>query len=266
MESTSTLIVAGERSTHSRLQNLLRQDSEINLVGLCDSEHEAVALIQRCKPELVFLDVKSNQIDGLGIVERFDDEKLPVFIYVSDDPEYALRAFDFRVRDYLLNPFSDERFKRALGRAKATIHQQKLIEHCGQLMLLLQNKPASLRPRDDIRPSEEPKIPVDRLVLKAGSRFLLLSTDEIDWIEASDVYVRLHTSGRSHLMRTRIKSVEKQLDAKQFIRIHRSTIVNLRRVREIVPHYNGGAIVSLRDGTKLKMSRSYLHKLTSILS
>ncbi len=266
MDTLTVLVAEEDGPSRERLIQLLEQEPDIDVVAACADGQETMELIQTCAPQLVLLNVELDTLGGFAIIERLSGDALPAFLVVADTAQYALQAFDARAVDYVLKPLDEERLRRALGRARTHIQHQKLIAHSQQLLTLLHNTQLHPGPSPEKPEVTKPERQAERLVLKTGSRFLLVDMDEIDWVEADDVYVRLHTGNKSQLMRARLKNLERQLDAKRFVRIHRSTIVNLSRVREVTPHPNGGAVVSLRNGKKLKMSRSYLDRMTTLLA
>jgi two-component system LytT family response regulator len=265
------LIVDDEELARLRLRRLLERETDVTVVGECGRGDEAIDFIRAQAPDVVFLDIQMKDIDGFGVVDELEARAAPFFIFVTAYDRYAVRAFDSNALDYLLKPFSDERLRRALERARARLLQHQISTVSDRLLSLLQTyRPAgattAFAAADEPAGREEPEMrPLDRLVLKTGGRLLFMDVDRVDWIEAEGVYVRLHTGTRSHLLRESLTNVEKRLDPARFIRIHRSTIVNADRIREIVPHFNGGAIVVLQDGTRLKLSRGYRERVTATL-
>jgi len=247
------IIVDDEPPARRNLRALLKSDAEIELVKECGNGKEAVSSIRALAPELVFLDVQMPEMDGFEVLEQLTGKPLPVIIFVTAYDKYALRAFEVSALDYLLKPFSDERFRKALQQAKQQIEQQDASELGKKLMTLIGS-----------RQPEAPKY-LSRLMVKTAGRVIFLKTDEIDWIEAYDYYVRLHSAGKTHLLRQTMSELENALDPERFARIHRSTIVNLDRVRELHPLFNGEALVILHDGTQLKLSRSRRESLENRL-
>jgi two-component system LytT family response regulator len=183
-------------------------------------------------------------------------------IFVTAYDQHALQAFEVHALDYLLKSYTDERFAAALRRAKEQIQQKKVNEISRRLVALLDGQKNSLK---DESSSADEKSYLNRLIVKTGGRVFFLKVDEIDWIEAADNYVYHHVGGKSHLLRETMNGLEKQLDPIKFQRIHRSTIVNLDRIKELQPHVHGDYVVVLHDGAQLKMSRSHRPKLESAL-
>lgn len=241
-----TIIVDDEPPARRNLRALLKRDPEIELVKECGDGKDAVASIRALAPDLVFLDVQMPEIDGFAVLEHLAGHPLPVIIFVTAYDQYALKAFEVSALDYLLKPFSDERFRKALAQAKQQIEQQDASEFGRKMLRLIGAR--------DLKP-EAPRH-LTRLMVKTAGRVLFLKTDEIDWIEAYDNYVRLHAGRKAHLLRQTMNELEAALDPEQFARTHRSTIVNLDRVKELQPLFNGEALILLHDGTELKLSRS----------
>jgi two-component system LytT family response regulator len=246
------LIVDDEPIARERLLALLRREPDIEVLGECRDGNEAVATIRREHPDLVFLDVQIPELDGFGVVRALDGAKLPVVVFVTAYDQYALQAFEVHAVDYLLKPFDEERFQRALGRARQAIQA----DHGGavneRLLALLK----------DLKPEAQY---LERVVVKSSGRLFFLRTDEIDWIESSGNYVCLHAGKESHLLRETMSSLESRLDPARFIRIHRTAIVRIDQIKELQPLFHGEYEVVLRDGTRLTLSRSYRDRLQSLL-
>lgn len=248
-----TLIVDDEPLARERLAAFLSGEPEIELIGECADGHEAVAAVRKHSPDLVFLDVQMPGLDGFGVIAELAGEKLPAIIFVTAYDQFALRAFEVHAVDYLLKPFDRERFNKALQRAVEQIRRSQpadLSERLAKMISELQ--PASQRP-------------FDRLAIKSDGRVLLFKPEEIDWIEAADNYVNLHVGNESHLHRETMSALEARLPSKQFLRISRSTIVNVERIKELQPMFHGDYVVILKDGTRLSLSRGYREKLNQLL-
>jgi two-component system LytT family response regulator len=260
MEKIRTIIIDDEPLARDSMRVLLERDSEIELVAECANGHEALQAIQELAPDLLFLDVQMPEMDGFEMLARVKTECLPVVIFVTAYDQHALRAFEVHALDYLLKSYSDDRFEAALRRAKEQIRQKKVTEISQRLVALLDSQKQEKTPAPP-----EPGKYLTRLVVKSGGRVFFLKTAEIDWIEAADYYVYLHVGGKSHLLRETMNALEKQLDPRKFQRLHRSTIVNLDRIKELQPHAHGDYTVILHDGTPLKLSRSYRPKVEAAL-
>jgi len=226
------LVVDDEPLARSNLIVLLKLDSEIEIVSECGSGMEAVAEIRSQKPDLVFLDVQMPECDGFDVLELLGSDLPPGVVFVTAYDQYALRAFEAGALDYLLKPFDNARFDRALGRAKDRIVQGKDL------------------PRK-----------MDRLAIKNVGQVSFLKISEIDWIEAADYYACLHVKARTHLLRRSLSELEQELDQALFCRIHRSTIVNLDRVQGLELSEDGEYDVRLDNGTRLRLSRRYRKQL-----
>ncbi len=252
MEKIRALIVDDEPLARERIVDLLANDAEVEVAGECGDGLAAVAAIESQKPDLLFLDVQMPELDGFGVLEAVEARRMPVIIFVTAYDQYALRAFEVHALDYLLKPFDRERFDRALQHAKHQIARERAGAMNQQLAALL----ADLKAR--------PK-PLERLVIKSGGRVFFLRVEEIDWIESAANYVKLHVGRESHLLRETINSLAAKLDPDKFLRIHRSTIVNLERVKEMQPWFHGDYVIILKDGMQLTSSRSYRERLHKLL-
>ena len=250
--SVRALIVDDEPLARQRLRTLLRGEPDIDVVGECADGHEAVAAIRQLQPHLLFLDVQMPALDGFGVLEALGPQPLPAVIFVTAYDAYAIRAFEVNALDYLLKPFDRARFQKALGRARAQIRQSTGAALDPRLTRLLDT--LGNRPR-----------PTDRVVIKSAGRIMFLRTDEIDWVEAADNYVRLHVGPESHLLRETMGALEARLDPAKFLRIHRSTVVNIDRLKELQPWFHGDYIVTLQDGTRLNLSRTYRDRVIDLL-
>jgi two-component system LytT family response regulator len=245
------LIIDDEPLARQRIRALLEAEADVEVIGECEDGVKAVAAIREHKPDLLFLDVRMPELDGFGILEALGTERMPGVIFVTAYDRYALRAFEVHALDYLLKPFDRERFKRALERARAQIGRAQTAEVSEQLRALLEDARGGRRF-------------LDRVVIKSASRVFFLRVEEIDWIEAAGNYLKLHAGNESHLLRETMNGLEARLDPEKFLRIHRSTIVNIERIQELQPWFHGDYVVLLRDGTKLTLSRSYRQKLQDL--
>lgn len=250
--SIRTLIVDDEPLARERIKALLEDESDIEVVGECASGRKAVSAIQRQAPDLLFLDVQMPELDGFGVLATLDPERLPVVIFVTAYDQYALRAFEVHALDYLLKPFDRERFKKALERVRAELQRDKVGDLSQRLLALL----------EDIKPEHKS---LKRVMIKSDGRVYFVKAEEIDWIEAAGNYVRLHVGGKTHLQREKMNELESRLDPERFVRIHRSTIVNIETIKELEPWFRGEYVVVLHDGTRLILTRSYRDKLQRVL-
>jgi len=243
-----TLIVDDEPLGRERIRTLLASDAGIEVIEECSDGRHAIAAIEGLKPDLVFLDVQMPEMNGFAVLDAIASDHMPAIIFVTAYDHYAVQAFEVHALDYLLKSFDRERFQAALQRAKGEIQRSKaglLNERLAGLLEDLQAKQKRLT----------------RLVVKSGGRIVFLRAEEIDWVEAADNYVRIHSGRESHLIRETLQSLESRLNPEKFLRIHRSTLVNLDRIRELLPIFHGDYLVKLNDGTELTLSRSYREKL-----
>ena len=244
------LIVDDEPLARRRLRRLLARDEDVEVIGDCANGHEAILTINADSPDLIFLDVQMPELDGFAVLDKL--KTAPYVIFVTAYDQYALAAFEVSAVDYLLKPFDRTRFVKALERAKSRLMTEKGSELNTRTLTLLEE----LKSRTDH---------AERLLIKSAGRAFFLKVDEIDWIEAEGKYVRLHSGKESYMLRESIGNLEAQLDSRKFLRIHRSTIVNIDRVRELQPWFHHDYRVILRDGTELILSRSGRKKLAEIL-
>jgi two-component system LytT family response regulator len=247
-----TLIVDDESLARERLRDMLNADSEIEIIAECANGIEAAEAIQKLSPDLVFLDVEMPGMDGFAMLESLDPATLPVIIFVTAYDQYAVKAFEVYALDYLLKPFDQERFDKALSRAKDHITNQKsesLNERILKALEEIKSKPVHL----------------ERLVIKMNGHVFFVKTEEIDWLEAEGNYVRLHAGKESYLLRDTISALESQLDPKKFVRVHRSAIVNIDSVQELQPWFHGEYRIILKEGVELTLSRSFREKLHEAL-
>lgn len=248
-----TLIVDDEPLGRERIRSLLDSDPEIDVIEECPDGRRAIAAIERSRPDLVFLDVQMPEVDGFAVLDAIAGDRMPMIIFVTAYDRYAVQAFEVHALDYLLKSFDRERFQAALQRAKAEIRRFKegfLSERLAGLLEDLQAKQKCLT----------------RLVVRSAGRIVFLRVEEIDWVEAADNYVRIHAGRESHLIRDTLQSLESRLDPEKFLRIHRSTLVNFDRIRELQPIFHGDYLVKMNDGTELTLSRSYREKLLEPLA
>jgi two-component system, LytTR family, response regulator len=239
-----TLIADDEPLARRRLARLLAAEPEAELVATCSTGSEAVEAVRLRNPELVFLDVQMPGLDGFGVLESLGPAIPPAVIFVTAFDIYAIQAFEANALDYLLKPFDAERFHRAFQRATERLRRPGTETGAAQLTQLLE----SLNRQ---RPGTE------RLAIRADGRVYFLRVADIDWIETASNYVRLHSGKTLHLLREPLSSLETRLDPERFLRIHRTTIVNMERLRELQPWFSGEFIAILQDGTRLKVSRGY---------
>jgi two-component system LytT family response regulator len=240
--SIRALVVDDEPLGRRAIWRLLGKHVGVDVIGECGDGESAVRAIRERKPDLVFLDVQMPEMDGFQVLSEVGANELPVTIFVTAYDRYALRAFDANAIDYLLKPIGKERFERALTRAKHRIAGQLNYDEVHRIISSLERLAAA-------------RTYPDRLAIPKNGRVLFVATKDIDWIEAEGNYVRLHVGNREHEFRETLAGLEERLNPSEFLRIHRSTIVNIQRINEIQAWFHGHHRVLLVDGTELRMSR-----------
>jgi len=245
---TRILIADDEPLARERLKMLLVGQEGFEVVGECHDGPSTIDAIRRSKPDLVFLDVQMPGANGFEVVSALGEEELPLFVFVTAFDKYALKAFDVHALDYLLKPFDRDRFLQALARARQQLERPSNSDLRSRLLALVR----------DLEPAPQR---LERFVIKSGGRVFFVRADEIDWIEAAGNYVKLHVGTETHLLRETMNAVETQLPRETFYRIHRCHIVNIERVTELQPWFNGEYVVFLRTGARLTLSRGYREKL-----
>ena len=261
-EKIRTLIVDDEPLARRNLRVLLEDDPQIEIVEECRNGREAVKAINSLSPDLIFLDIQMPEWDGFDVLARVDPERIHAIIFVTAFDQYALKAFEVHALDDLLKPFDDERFAYALRRAKSQIEAREINRVSKRLLTLLEERELHRQSGDD---SMGEKSYLTRLMVKASGRVVLLKVGDIDFIEADGNYAKLHVGRKAHLLREKMHDLEGRLDPAQFVRIHRSVIVNLDRIKELHPHFNGDYIVILEDGRQLRLSRTRRENLEARL-
>ena len=248
-----TLIIDDVALARERLKRLLAGDPEIEIVGECDNGEKAVTAIRTLTPDLIFLDVQMPALDGFGVLEALNKEQTPAVIFVTAHNEYAIQAFEVNALDYLLKPVDQERLNKAVERAKS--------------LLAKSNRDNDLDTRframiEDIKSGSKY---IKRLTIKLTGRTILLPTDEIDWIETHGNYLKVHAGRESHLIRGTMQALEPKLDPEKFVRVHRSVIVNVEKIKEIYPRSNGDQDLVLQNGQQLMLSRNFREKFFAVL-
>ena len=229
-----------------RVRRYLSIDPEIEIIGECANGNEAAVMIPQLKPDLVFFDVQMPGMSGFEVLEKLSDTKMPVIIFVTAYDEFAIQAFEVNALDYLLKPLNRERFYKALNRAKSLINLQKAGNNNSNLQNLLENIKNNF-----------PK----RLTIKANGKVIFLLIDEIDWIQSAGNYLEIQAGKESYLTRETLNQIEQKLDPEKFIRIHRSVLVNLDRIKEMHPLFSGDQEIILRNGKRFTMTRNYRNNL-----
>ena len=258
------LIVDDEPLARRTIRNLLAEDPEVEVVGECGAGAEAVESIRRRPPDLLFLDIQMPGMDGFDVLSAVELERISAVIFVTAYDAYALKAFEVHALDYLLKPFTDERFREALTRAKSHVEMREARGLAESLRAFLRGR-AGAEEESAVTTAAKKGGHLTRFMVKAGGRVIFVNPADVDWIEADNYYVKLHVGGRAHLLRLSMKELEERLDPKTFWRTHRSAIINLDRVKELHQHPSGEYVVVLRDGTELKLSRARRERLQELL-
>ncbi|MGH7543540.1 MAG: LytR/AlgR family response regulator transcription factor [Gemmatimonadota bacterium] len=255
-----TAIIDDEPLARRRITDLLEDRGDYEVVGEFTTGGEARQALTDLEPDLVFLDIQMPDLDGFGLLRSLDMERPPpAIIFVTAYDQYAPRAFDVDAVDYLVKPFADERFDLALERARREIEGNGEGSLRDRILRVLDEANRRASAGKDRSGDEHPSL--ERIVIKTGDRVLFTKTEDIDWIEAANYYAKVHVGPNTHLVRESLNRFERRLDPRRFARIHRSTIVNLDRVKELRPWFHGAYLVIIEDGTELRMSRGQRLKL-----
>ncbi|HUH12708.1 MAG TPA: LytTR family DNA-binding domain-containing protein [Longimicrobiales bacterium] len=246
------LVVDDEPLAREGLRLHLDAYDDVRVVGEAGDGEEAVRRIEELSPDAVLLDVQMPGLDGFGVVDAVGAQRMPPVVFVTAYDEFALRAFEAHALDYVMKPVDPERLGRALERVRERVHERQAARGEERVLGLLE----SLRGEGRY---------MERVAVRAGERFVLLRADEIDYIEASGNYARIHAARKEYLLRETMTGLEARLDPREFIRIHRSTIVRTDRIRELEPLFQGDYLVILGDGTRLTSSRSYREGLQVLM-
>ena len=243
MEAIKTLIVDDEKPARSRLTLCLRREPDVDIVGMARDGLEAVKQIRALSPDLVFLDVRMPHLDGFGVINEVGLDAMPSTIFVTAYNEHAIKALESHALDYLLKPFSDERFQAALAHARK------------YLALRSNSQARSAATAADV--SDNRRTYSERIAMRTDGRILFLDVNQIDWIEAAGIYVNLHIGDKTLLYRSTLAQTLKRLNPQQFVRLHRSAVVNTSRILELHPRGHGDYAVVLMGGKQLTLSRAY---------
>ena len=260
-----TLIVDDEALARRGLAHRLKDVPDIEIVGEAKNGREALKLIKEKSPDLVFLDIQMPGISGFEVLQQLDIETMPVILFLTAYDEYAVKAFEANALDYILKPIDEERLHQVLEKVRANLSQKRALSHKRMLLeLASQISGESISSFADL---EEKKIAdlvhkePSRLAIRDGGRTTWVNQEEIEWIDAAGDYMCVQANGTTYIMRKTMKELEKELDESILQRIHRSTIVNVRLVREMESHINGEYFLTLDSGHRVKLSRTYKDKL-----
>jgi two-component system LytT family response regulator len=257
-----TLIVDDEPLARDGIRMHLAAEPDVEIVGEAADGVQAVEAIRALAPDLVFLDVQMPEVDGLQVVERIGAARMPAVIFATAYHQHAVRAFELHAVDYLLKPVTEERIRAALTRARLRLATRGAEELTARLEALLQDLRAlHARAGEAAEPAPAQKKYAAWISVAGRTATQLVRVEDVDWFEAEGNYVRLHVGKVNHLIRSTLRAMGDQLDPAMFIRIHRSTIVNVNRIREIQPWFGGDYIALLHDGRQLRVSRSHREQL-----
>ena len=247
----TVLLVDDEPLAREGLRILLARDPDIGAIYDAKNGHEAVAQIRDRSIDLVFLDVQMPEMDGFAAVGEIGLEQMPAVVFVTAHDQYAIQAFEINAIDYLLKPVTEDRFAKALARGKARLETRSGDDASRQILSLLETIASPARY-------------MKRLAVRTAGKTVLVDVGEIDWIEAAENYVQLHTPNGNHLLHVTMSTMEKSLDPAVFLRIHRSVIVNVTRIRELQPVMHGEYAITLTSGARLQSGRNYSERLKAL--
>lgn len=247
-----TVVVDDEELARRRITALLETEPDVKVVAECADAAAANLAIAQEKPDLLLLDIQMPGQDGFSVIEAMEEDRRPCVIFVTAYDQYALRAFEAQAFDYLLKPFNRTRFQKVMQRARLQIARQQRDEVDERLASLIKQ----VRGTDNY---------LGRIVIRSSGRVQFLHVDDVDWFEACANYVQLHVGKECHLLRRTMSALEKQLDPGKFVRIHRSAIVRIDRIKELQSSFEGDYVVILRDGTRLGLSRGYRQRFDQVV-
>jgi two-component system LytT family response regulator len=256
MDKIKTLIVDDEYQARKGLRALLAAEPDIEVISECSNGQQAIDEIRQLAPDLAFLDVQMPDKNGFDVLAALDHERAPALVFITAYDQYALKAFEFSALDYLLKPFTDERFRQAVERARQQCRQRRTQHLSQQLLLLLEHNQSAAR-SDGAAQAE----PLRRFFIKTGGEVHFVSVDEVDWLEADSYCTRIHMGKKTHLLRGNLGGFEARLDPKKFTRINRSAIINLSRVQSLKSWFHRECLVVLSSGIELKVSGAYRRRL-----
>jgi two-component system LytT family response regulator len=248
----TTLIVDDEPLAREGLRMWLTADKDVSAIHEAKDGRDAVAAVRKVRPDLVFLDVQMPEMDGFGVVHEIGAEQMPAVVFVTAHDKHAIHAFEINAIDYLLKPVTKERFDQALERAKARLHLRPADEANRRIIGLLET-------------IVSPRRHMTRLAVRSAGKTVFVDVEELDWIEAAENYVQLHCGKAGHLLHVPMNTLEKSLDPETFLRVHRSIIVNVRRIKQLQPGVHGEYVITLESGVRLQSGRTYHEKLRELM-
>ena len=251
----SVILVDDEPLARDSLRIALAEDESITILDECSNGNEAVASITRHKPDVVFLDIEMPELDGFGVIQAIGVENMPAVVFVTAFHAHALHAFDVHAADYLLKPFDDVRLRQALTQARKRLASSEAGDARQRLADVLRELGMDSVPT----PAPQPEKRATRFTVRTEEKALIFQARDVDWFEADGNYVWLHVRKEKHRLRISMRALLEQLDTRQFVRIHKSTVVNVERIKEVQPWFGGDYVAILGDGRQLKVSRTFAH-------
>ena len=247
----TTLIVDDEPLAREGLRLLLSRDPEMAVIREARNGREGAAAIRDSRPDLVFLDVQMPEMDGFAVVREVGAERMPPVVFVTAHDRFAIQAFEINAVDYLLKPVTEERFMQALARAKARLYSSPADEASRQMICLLESLAT-------------PRRCLKRLAVRSAGKTVFVDLEDVDWMESAENYVQLHAGRANHLLHVAMNALERSLDPEMFLRIHRSIIVNISRIKELQAGTHGEHVITLHSGVRLHSGRTYSEKLRTM--
>ncbi len=247
-----TIIVDDEQPARNKLKLFLASEKDFTLICECKNGTDAIAALGKYRADVVFLDIQMPEVDGFSVIASVPKERLPVVVFVTAYDTFAVKAFEIHALDYLLKPFDRERFQQSVVRIRKAMDRSSIERHHSQILSIL----------DDIKTH---RTHPERILIKSAGRVYFVNIDDVDWVEAVGNYVKLHVGNEPHLIRKTMNALERQLHQRKFVRIHRSTLVNIDRIKELQPWFQGDYHAVLHNGKRLSVSKSCRKKLTEIL-
>lgn len=258
MPKIRTMIIDDEPLAREGVRLLIADDPEIELIGECDNGRDAVPMIQSLKPDLLFLDIQMPEQNGFELLAALELERFPMVVFVTAFDSYAIKAFETRALDYLVKPIESGRFRATLEHVKARFREQQADERSHRLLALIEQTDSS---RERLTTTQY----LTRIAVRTGDRTLFVPVGQIDWIEAADYCAQLHVGTKTYLIRESLTALESRLDPRQFLRVHRSSLVAIDRVRELQQISPGEHTLTLRDGRALKVGKTYRRAVESLI-
>ncbi len=267
MNKLKTVIIDDEKKAREGLLKMLQKDPLVDIVSVSLNGIQAIEFINKNKVDLAFLDIQMPGIDGFDVLNSIHPSQMPFVIFVTAYDQYALKAFEYHALDYILKPFTDERFYEALAHAKKSILDKNIHENKSKLEKLLLEFQSKISHSENLHDLVRTAENIDkRIIIKtSGKKIILVNLEDIEWIEAFDYYIKIHTINETYVIRESLKNMELRLPSSIFLRIHKSTIVNTKYIKQIVTHKNSEYNLTLTNGDILKVSRSYSDKIKTFI-